>query len=67
MAIDKLHDEFHALDMNTGWEVPALEDQPFEVQARQALANIIAIYAEVLGDHRPAARWCRFRRYITAT
>jgi 2-iminobutanoate/2-iminopropanoate deaminase len=45
----------------------SLEDQPFEVQARQALANIIAIYAEVLGDHRPAARWCRFRRYITAT
>jgi hypothetical protein len=23
MAINKLHDEFHALDMNTGWEVPA--------------------------------------------
>ncbi len=22
MAINKLHDEFHALDMNTGWEVP---------------------------------------------
>lgn len=23
MAINKLHDEFHTLDMNTGWEVPA--------------------------------------------
>jgi hypothetical protein len=23
MAINKLHDEFHALDMNSGWEVPA--------------------------------------------
>ena len=23
MAINKLHDEFHALDLNTGWEVPA--------------------------------------------
>ena len=23
MAINKLHDEFHALDMNTGWELPA--------------------------------------------
>ena len=22
MAINKLHDEFHALDMNSGWEVP---------------------------------------------
>jgi hypothetical protein len=22
MAINKLHDEFHALDMNAGWEVP---------------------------------------------
>ena len=22
MAINKLHDEFHALDMQTGWEVP---------------------------------------------
>jgi hypothetical protein len=22
MAVNKLHDEFHALDMNTGWEVP---------------------------------------------
>jgi ChrR Cupin-like domain len=22
MAINKLHDEFHALDMDTGWEVP---------------------------------------------
>ena len=23
MAINKLHDEFHTLDMSTGWEVPA--------------------------------------------
>ena len=23
MAINKLHDEFHTLDMNAGWEVPA--------------------------------------------
>jgi hypothetical protein len=23
MAINKLHDEFHTLDMNCGWEVPA--------------------------------------------
>ena len=23
MAINKLHDEFHTLDLNTGWEVPA--------------------------------------------
>ena len=23
MAINKLHDEFHALDMDPGWEVPA--------------------------------------------
>jgi 2-iminobutanoate/2-iminopropanoate deaminase len=75
----------------------ALADQPFEVQARQALANIIAIvegaglgrdrivkvtaylvgveywpafnaiYAEVLGITVRPARWCRFRRYITAT
>ena len=22
MAVNKLHDEFHALDMNSGWEVP---------------------------------------------
>lgn len=22
MAINKLHDEFHALDMQTGWEIP---------------------------------------------
>jgi hypothetical protein len=25
MAINKLHDEFHALDMNTGWEVRSME------------------------------------------
>ncbi len=23
MAINKIHDEFHTLDMNSGWEVPA--------------------------------------------
>jgi len=23
MAINKLHDEFHTLDLNSGWEVPA--------------------------------------------
>ena len=23
MAINKLHDEFHTLDMSAGWEVPA--------------------------------------------
>jgi ChrR Cupin-like domain len=23
MAVNKLHDEFHALDMTSGWEVPA--------------------------------------------
>ena len=22
MAVNKAHDEFHALDMNSGWEVP---------------------------------------------
>ena len=51
MAINKLHDEFHTLDLNTGWEVPA--GYPSGIQrfrARRARQGKAAVWKPLIND-----------------